>query len=203
MNWALIRDFVPRRTDVQCRERYMNVLHPSLTHEIFSPEEDEILRLAVEQYGKGKWSLVAAKLPTRTDNQCRRRWMSMQTGKPDTMRKRPGRPKVPRMPRGRPRNMKIGEFVGSSSDESEKSDGSDGNDGKDVGSGEGEGSGKIETGKFKLETGTGEFKHKTGTGESKSKQLKPSKKPKQPKSSKQSKKSTHFTRSKRSKKSNK
>ncbi|PJF19124.1 Homeo-like domain-containing protein [Paramicrosporidium saccamoebae] len=108
MNWALIRDFVPRRTDVQCRERYMNVLHPNLIHNIFSPEEEETLRRAVEKYGEGRWSLVAAMLRTRTDNQCRRRWMSMRTGKPEKPRKRLGRPKKPtKPPRGRPRKRHV------------------------------------------------------------------------------------------------
>lgn len=30
MKWSLVAQHVPSRSDVQCRERYMNVLHPSL-----------------------------------------------------------------------------------------------------------------------------------------------------------------------------
>lgn len=97
LNWALVQQFVPHRTDVQCRERYMNVLDPALLHRKFSAEEDRLLLRTVERYGEGKWSQVAEKLPGRTDNQCRRRWLFLQAE--ERKRKRP-KPKV-----GRPRKQ--------------------------------------------------------------------------------------------------
>lgn len=78
INWALMQEFVPNRTDVQCRERYMNVLHPRLRKEEFTPEEDARLLETVTELGEGKWSQVASVMNDRTDNQCRRRWLYLQ-----------------------------------------------------------------------------------------------------------------------------
>lgn len=78
INWAVVQAFVRQRTDVQCRERYMNVLNPRLLHGEFTPEEDRRLRQAVQEHGEGKWAMVASLVPHRTDNQCRRRWMLLK-----------------------------------------------------------------------------------------------------------------------------
>ncbi len=37
-NWIQIQQHVPGRTDVQCRERWVNVLDPDLNNEPFTPE---------------------------------------------------------------------------------------------------------------------------------------------------------------------
>ncbi|XP_068642426.1 uncharacterized protein [Aristolochia californica] len=71
--WQKIARFVPGRTQVQCRERWCNVLDPSLNLEAWTEEEDFKLKAAITQYGRC-WSKVAAFVPPRTDNQCRRRW---------------------------------------------------------------------------------------------------------------------------------
>lgn len=119
-NWRLIQKHVPGRTDVQCRERWVNVLDPSVkSTEGWTGEEDALLLEMVAKFPKGKWSLVAkahneAQLekflakkqntdsappdvppadnaletpppppppskspPVRTDNQCWRRWKSL------------------------------------------------------------------------------------------------------------------------------
>lgn len=76
-NWAKVRQHVPGRTDVQCRERWVNILDPSLNLGKWSLEEDELLKKAVEEYGVGKWSLVSTMVPNRTDNQCWRRWKTL------------------------------------------------------------------------------------------------------------------------------
>lgn len=76
INWSVVSAFVPRRTDVQCRERYMNVLHPFVRKDDFTMEEDNLLRRAVKELGEGNWAAIQARhFPNRTDNQCRRRWM--------------------------------------------------------------------------------------------------------------------------------
>ncbi|KAL1923172.1 uncharacterized protein VTP21DRAFT_9548 [Calcarisporiella thermophila] len=72
-NWIQIQQHVPGRTDVQCRERWMNVLHPDVNLGPWTAEEDEKLQAAVAKYGTGKWSLIASEVPNRTDNQCLRR----------------------------------------------------------------------------------------------------------------------------------
>ena len=53
-NWSFISAFVPARTDMQCRERYMNVLHPDLRKRTFTEEEDQRLLTAVAELGKGE-----------------------------------------------------------------------------------------------------------------------------------------------------
>lgn len=72
-NWMKIADFVPGRTQVQCRERWVNSLDPSLNWNPWTPEEDTMLEAAIAEHGYF-WSKIAACLAPRTDNQCRRRW---------------------------------------------------------------------------------------------------------------------------------
>ncbi|KAK4843550.1 hypothetical protein QYF36_009704 [Acer negundo] len=72
-NWKKIAQFVPGRTQVQCRERWVNSLDPSLNRGEWTEEENLRLEAAIEEHGYC-WSKVAASLPSRTDNQCWRRW---------------------------------------------------------------------------------------------------------------------------------
>ncbi|KAK6920837.1 SANT/Myb domain [Dillenia turbinata] len=71
--WRKIAEFVPGRTGVQCRERWANCLDPSLNMDEWTEEEDSKLKAAISEHGHC-WSKVAACVPPRTDNQCRRRW---------------------------------------------------------------------------------------------------------------------------------
>ncbi|GLT63532.1 hypothetical protein SLA2020_360910 [Shorea laevis] len=75
-NWKKIAEFVPGRTQVQCRERWVNSLDPSLSRGEWTKEEDLQLEAAIEQHGYC-WSKVAACMPSRTDNQCWRRWKAL------------------------------------------------------------------------------------------------------------------------------
>lgn len=75
-NWKKIAQFVPGRTQSQCRERWLNCLDPSLNLERWTEEEDSKLLAAIAEHGHS-WSKVAAHLPGRTDNHCRRRWKSL------------------------------------------------------------------------------------------------------------------------------
>ena len=78
-DWFLVCRWVPGRTDVQCRERWMNVLHPGLVTDPFTPEEDELLLKVVQEAGKpGQWASIQQKyFPGRTDSQLRRRWQHL------------------------------------------------------------------------------------------------------------------------------
>lgn len=59
-NWRLIHKHVPGRTDVQCRERYVNVLDPAVkASEGWSLFEDKVLLEVTASLPAGKWSLVA------------------------------------------------------------------------------------------------------------------------------------------------
>ncbi|KAM5570451.1 myb-like protein L [Rosa sericea] len=72
-NWNKTAQFVPGRTQAQCRDRYVNSLEPSLRCGEWTEEEDSRLIAAIEEYGHC-WSKVAACVPHRTDNMCWRRW---------------------------------------------------------------------------------------------------------------------------------
>jgi hypothetical protein len=91
-NWRMICTMVPTRTDVQCRERYMNCLQPMVNKAKFTPQEDVLLEEAVLLHGSGSWSLVSeafnqaakARLTVagggavqRTDNQIARRHVQL------------------------------------------------------------------------------------------------------------------------------
>jgi hypothetical protein len=75
INWSVVKQSVLGRTDVQCRERWVNVLDPSINATPFSPEEDEKLLNLVESFGSGSWARISIEMGhSRTDNQCWRRW---------------------------------------------------------------------------------------------------------------------------------
>lgn len=76
-SWFKIQQFVPGRTDVQCRERYCNILDPELNQGPWSVKEDELLLRLVAQLGNGKWATISKKIEGRTDNQCWRRWRQL------------------------------------------------------------------------------------------------------------------------------
>lgn len=68
-NWVKIQQHVPGRTDVQCRERWVNILSPNVKSGPWTAEEDRKLREATERHGLGKWAQIAQELFPRTDNQ--------------------------------------------------------------------------------------------------------------------------------------
>ena len=76
-NWSRVAQGVFPRTDIQCRERYCNILDPKLKHDEWDPEEDMCLMNYVREYGE-KWALISKKVGNRTDNQCWRRWKMLR-----------------------------------------------------------------------------------------------------------------------------
>ena len=71
--WSKIANHLLGRTDIQCRERWCNILDPSLEEVEWSNEEDIKLLNLYRKYGN-KWSLIAKHYGNRTDNTCWRRW---------------------------------------------------------------------------------------------------------------------------------
>ncbi|VFQ78630.1 unnamed protein product [Cuscuta campestris] len=72
-SWKKLAEYVPGRTHVQCRERWVNCLDPSLNLNEWTEQEDLKLAAAIEEHGYS-WSKVATCVAPRTDSQCRRRW---------------------------------------------------------------------------------------------------------------------------------
>lgn len=66
-NWTKIQRLIPGRTDMQCRERWVNILQPSINRGQFTQEETKRLMELVEIYGT-KWSYLQTLMPGRTDN---------------------------------------------------------------------------------------------------------------------------------------
>eukprot|EP00698_Gefionella_okellyi_P004657 TRINITY_DN14262_c0_g1_i1.p1 TRINITY_DN14262_c0_g1~~TRINITY_DN14262_c0_g1_i1.p1 ORF type:complete len:417 (+),score=65.20 TRINITY_DN14262_c0_g1_i1:61-1311(+) len=83
-NWSRVQTHVPGRTDVQCRERWMNVLNPVIARQTWTSEEDDLLIRSVQELGTGQWSVIAKErfMGQRTDYQIRKRMTKLkQMGK--------------------------------------------------------------------------------------------------------------------------
>jgi hypothetical protein len=88
-NWGAVAELVSGRTRSQCKNRWHNVLDPSIAKAngrtgTWTADEASKLNEAVQKYG-GKdcrnWVAVAALVPGRTNNQCLKRWTQIQKKK--------------------------------------------------------------------------------------------------------------------------
>ena len=77
IKWSLVQEHVPTRTDVQCRERWTNVLDPAIKTTPWEPEEDAALLSAIgpdfEESKFNEWTRLAEVVPGRTGKYCMRR----------------------------------------------------------------------------------------------------------------------------------
>jgi hypothetical protein len=78
-NWIAITALVPGRTKIQCRNRWHDVLYPTIDRANertgkWSEDEDKMLKGAVLTYGGKDWAVIAALAPGRTKEQCWKRW---------------------------------------------------------------------------------------------------------------------------------
>ncbi|CAK4079026.1 unnamed protein product [Aphanomyces euteiches] len=78
IDWMTVKEYVPERTSIQCRERFQDSLAPDKKNDKFSAEEDAVLRHWVSVSGGRKWSEIAQHLQGRTSDQCRRRWSTLK-----------------------------------------------------------------------------------------------------------------------------
>jgi hypothetical protein len=76
-SWAVLSILVPGRTDKQCRNRWVHTLDPTNRNNKgkWTPQENAMLKKAVQKHGKDCWPAVAAMVPSRTRNQCLQRWV--------------------------------------------------------------------------------------------------------------------------------
>ncbi|PCH41368.1 hypothetical protein WOLCODRAFT_69152 [Wolfiporia cocos MD-104 SS10] len=76
--WSEVASFVPGRSNEQCRDRYNEVLNPSVVKGKWTPDEDKALIAAVDRAGPGGWKEIAKILGNgRTDAMCRNRYTAM------------------------------------------------------------------------------------------------------------------------------
>lgn len=85
--WSSVAEMVGSRGQIQCRERYCNVLDPELKSGPWSDKEVALLKAAVvvhtREDGSVKWAAVAAELPGRTDNEVARQHTKMVSKEQD------------------------------------------------------------------------------------------------------------------------
>jgi hypothetical protein len=71
--WAVVASYMNNRTGKQVRDRYTNYLQPNIKTDVWTEDEDQLLINLYFELGK-KWSMIANRIPGRTENQVKSRF---------------------------------------------------------------------------------------------------------------------------------
>ncbi|KAJ6600857.1 Homeodomain-like protein [Mycena sp. CBHHK59/15] len=71
--WHAIANYVPDRTNKDCRKRWYAKMSSDVVKGGWAPDEDQRLLNAIDCFGT-RWSLVASTVQTRNSDQCAKRW---------------------------------------------------------------------------------------------------------------------------------
>jgi hypothetical protein len=79
IDWVAVSALIPSRTNIQCRNRWRDVLAPSIDRSNrctgkWTEDEDLRLKHSVQIHGGKDWAAIAALVPGRTPRQCLNRW---------------------------------------------------------------------------------------------------------------------------------
>ncbi|KAI6681089.1 hypothetical protein NL676_034970 [Syzygium grande] len=84
--WSrLSRETGLRRCGKSCRLRWMNYLRPDIKRGNISPDEEELI-IRLHKLLGNRWSLIAGRLPGRTDNEIKNYWNTNLAKKPEATR---------------------------------------------------------------------------------------------------------------------